>query len=146
MKRVISAEQFAGVVSGLHGVPISRTWRGIGTAIFVELGKLSNAQRPKGEATIMLEWSWRVEAPKSIAFGSFSGDRKISNRLAKLVGLKVAEIGIVGRLPELFIRLSNGYYIQSFSTVEGDPEWCLLFRDGSAYYSQRQLLIEETNQ
>lgn len=79
----------------------------------------------KGEATVMIEWSWRVERAQSIAFGSWSGDRKISNGLRKLENLSVVEIGVEGRLPELVVQLSGSFWVHSFVTVEGQPEWCL---------------------
>src|SRR4028119_424653 len=110
------------------GLPVSRTWRGYGTAIFFELGELSPRNRTRkdgsistthwGQATIDLEIGWRVERPRSIFFGSSSGDRRISNCLKKLERLEIVDITIQGRLPELIVQLTGGYWLHSFSTWE----------------------------
>ena len=75
----------------------------------------------------MIEWSWRVERPRSIYFGSFSTDRKINNCFPKISGSKVVDIYTEGRLPELVVKLSNGQWIQSFMTAEGQPAWVVFF-------------------
>ena len=62
-----------------------------------------------GRFAVILEWSWRVERSQSIYFGSFSTDRAIDNRLAKLWGKIIEATGVEGRLPELVIQLSNGH-------------------------------------
>jgi|SRR5581483_135726 len=135
----ITIEQFHLLTRPLIGLPVSRPWRGYGSAIFLELGKLveENWKKPdgacrttsKGEAGVMIEWSWRVEKPQSIWFGSWSGNRKITNNLSVLQGHSVVDITVEGRLPELVIRLSGGIWVHSFTTVEGQPQWCLFLRD-----------------
>ena len=84
MKVPISTEQFHLLTRPLIGKPLSKAWQGHGSAVFFEFGKLSDKSYPKGpkrrekgEATLMIEWSWRIERPKSILFGDFSSQRKI---------------------------------------------------------------------
>ena len=93
----------------LNGLSVSHTWRGYGSAIFLELGKLRPPERggsnPRGEAHVMIEWSWRVEGPRSILGGSWSGERKLTNVVAGLKGLRVTSIALEGRLPEISIEL-----------------------------------------
>ncbi len=135
MDEWITNEQFHNLTRPLIGLPVSETWRGAGSAIFFELGKLTEEQRQhkdgtthishRGEAGLMLEWSWRVERPKSVFFGSWSGNRIITNKLSKLQGLTVVDIAVEGRLPELVIQLSGGHWVHSFTTVDGHPQWCL---------------------
>lgn len=143
MDERITKEQFHNLTRSLIGLPVSKTWRGVGSAIFFELGKLTEEQRQhkdgttrishRGEAGVMLEWSWRVERPKSVLFGSWSGDKEITNKLLKLQHLVVVDITVEGRLPELVIQLSDGHWIHSFTTVDGQPQWCLfLSRDKSS--------------
>jgi hypothetical protein len=129
----ISKEELEALTKGIIGLSVSHAWCGFGSAIFLEIGELhrkSGENNPKGEATVMLEWSWRVERLRSIWFGSFSGDRKIKNGLAKLKGLKVLGVTVEGRLPELVIRLSGNTWVHSFNTVESQPEWCLFLPSG----------------
>lgn len=135
MDEWITREQFHNLTRPLIGLPVSKTWRGFGSAIFFEFGELTIHQKQRengimresaqGQSGVMLEWSWRVERPKSILFGSWSHNRTITSKLAKLQGLTILEIAIEGRLPELVIQLSGGHWVHSFSTVGGQPEWCL---------------------
>lgn len=146
----IPFEQFHTLTRPLIGLPISRTWRGYGTAIFFELGELAAHNRTRrdgststtywGQATIDLEIGWRVERPRSVFFGSTSGDSRISNCLKKLQGLEVVDITVQGRLPELVVQLSGGFWLQSFSTWEGQPEWTLFFNENA---SSRKWLISK---
>jgi hypothetical protein len=147
---VISAEEFQELVRPLLGLPISRVWRGAGSSIFLEIGKLFKEtwRYPKkrkttsivGQFGVMIEWSWRVERQKAIFFGSWSTDRMIDNRLPKLRGRTVTSIEIEGRLPELVIRLSGGFWAHSFATAEGQPTWCV-FLDNA--HSPSSYLVSE---
>jgi hypothetical protein len=156
---VISAEEFQGLVHPLIGLPVSRVWRGAGSAIFLEIGKLFKEtwRYPKkkrkttsivGQFGVMIEWTWRVERPKSILFGSWSTDRMIDNRLPKLRGHTVTSIEIKGRLPELVIQLSGGFWVHSFATAEGQPTWCVFLDNvhspSSYLVSEYGKLIHET--
>lgn len=127
MPEAISAGEFQNLTRCLVGLPVSHAWRGYGSAVFFEFGELrrDGRRQAKGEATAMIEWSWRVEKPRSVMFGSFSGERKIAHGLQSLVGREVLEATVEGRLPELVIRLSDGLWIHSFTTVEGHPGWTL---------------------
>lgn len=84
----------------------------------------------RGRGTVMLEWSWRVEGPRSIRFGSWSSDRKLSNGLVRLRGQRVIGICLEGRLPEIVVALSRRTWVHSFSTVEGQPDWTLFLPNG----------------
>ena len=102
----------------LLGQTISRTWRGYGSAIFLEIGELTEYElkrrnadvivRLRGEVTLMIEWSWRVEKVRSIAFGSWNSKRQIESGIEKLQGTEIESIELEGRLPEIVVGLSNG--------------------------------------
>jgi hypothetical protein len=127
MSEVISADEFQKLTRPLVGMRLSKVWRGFGSAVFFEFGKLNlnGTRRGKGEGTAMVEWSWRVEKVRSVMFGSFSGERKIANGLQSLVSRKILDVVVEGRLPEIIIHLSGGLFIHSFTTMEGHPEWTL---------------------
>jgi hypothetical protein len=118
----------------LIGMQVSHVWRGYGSALFVEFGKLT-PQKLKdgskgyssGEITLMIEWSWRIEKARSIVGGSWSNERKWSVIFKKLEGASVIAVNLFGSLPEIEISLSNGYRVLSFMTAKGQPIWCLLF-------------------
>jgi hypothetical protein len=130
------------LVQPLIGLKVSRVWRGFGSALFVELGKLSRkAYKLKsgkrksyliGQQSIFVGYSWRVERSKSIYFGSWNTQRLIDNRLPKLEGRVVESIIFVGRLPEIYIKLSDGLWIHSFdisSSYHHQPSWYITLRN-----------------
>ena len=137
----ITKEEFEQMTRCLVGLPITRPWRGGGSALFLELGSLADTGasrgKPKGEATVMIEWSWRVESPRAIVFGSWCGVRKIDRGIQNLAGLNIEDISLVGRLPEIMIQLSGGRWIQSFMTADGQPVWTLFLLDGGLLYVER---------
>jgi hypothetical protein len=151
----ITRERFAELARGAAGLPVSHTWRGFGSAIFLELGRLHEppplratppARRPpnpRGEFGVMLEWSWRVERARSIEAGSWSTDRRIDTAVARLRGPRVIELAVTGRLPELVLALSDGRWVHSFMTAEGQPEWTLFLPDGSWLTVERGRIIHD---
>ena len=92
----------------------------------------------------MIQWSWRVERKRSIAFGSWSGERKINNGIASLKNRFLEEILIEGRLPELYLTLSGNLWLHSFATAEGQPEWTVFLLDGSWITVDRGVLFYDT--
>lgn len=88
--------------------------------------------RKRGEITAMIEWHWRMEAARSIVIGSFDSERKIESKIKDIEGRCIHDISIVGRLPELYIRLTGNLWIHSFTLAEGQPEWALLYRNEGA--------------
>src|SRR5688572_25678137 len=103
----VSLDEFRSAARAMIGLGLSHCWVGFGSAVFFEFGDLSDEisthgrVSKKGEATVMIEWSWRIERSRSIAFGSFSTDRVIRSRIPKLSGHRVVDIVAEGRLPEL---------------------------------------------
>jgi hypothetical protein len=143
---VVSGEQFARLVKPLIGLPVSDTWRGGGSAIFLELGKLKRPQKdrqPRGEAHIMIQWSWRIESPRAILLGSWSLERKITNGVKALIRRRVTGIALVDRLPEVSISLAGGRWVQSFMTEKGQPEWTVFLHDGSWLCVERGRVIHD---
>ena len=63
------------------GLPVSHVWQGYGSAIFLEFGRTQTGRRrdgspgnPRGEWSLMIQWSWRIEGKRRIWCGS-SSDR-----------------------------------------------------------------------
>jgi hypothetical protein len=114
---------------------LSSVWRGYGSAIFLEFGELSARVRrdgsvgnSRGEYTVMIEWSWRIENENSIVCGSWSDDHNWANVFKSLVGRKVQDVSLYGRIPELSIELTGGVQVVSFMTAEGQPVWAIFDR------------------
>ena len=119
------------------GKPVSLVWQGYGSALFIEFGRLTASTkrrrdgslcRPDGEITLMIEWSWRIEKPRSILGGSWSSERRWPGLFRKLTGASVTHLNTFGALPEIEVSLSNGLRVVSFMTAEGQPEWGLISR------------------
>jgi hypothetical protein len=125
----------------LKGLPLSYLWRGAGSAIFLEFGRLTPSTRtrldgtprnPRGEFSLMIQWSWRIENATSILCGSWSKETLWQPTFDQLRNKVVAELSVVGRLPEIVVALSESLYVSSFMTAEGDPQWCLFDRRDAA--------------
>lgn len=120
-----------------RGLPVSNVWRGHGSALFVELGRLTPTTRRdgtpgrgEGEVGLMIQWSWRIENDRSILCGSWSDEELWQPNFARLLGQRVIDVKAFGRLPEVQLSLSDGFHVASFMTAEGDPEWTLFDRRG----------------
>jgi hypothetical protein len=124
---------FAEFAAPLIGLPVSHIWRGYGSAIFLEFGSLHEGRirrngspgNPKGEWTLMIEWSWRIEGKRRIWCGSWSDEERWPRAFACLNEKTVTSLQLFGRIPEIDIGLSNGLHLLSMMTAEGDPEWGL---------------------
>ena len=120
----------------LLGLEVSHVWLGYGSALFLELGRLRPGRtrrngttgNPAGDITVMIDWSWRVEESVSIICGSWSEKERWKPTVDLLLGAVVVDATLFGRLPEISVQLSNGMFVVSFMTDEGDPEWVLLDR------------------
>ena len=151
----VSRSDWAVLTKPLVGLPVSLAWRGYGSAVFLELGRLRRVKellnrqaprrpaRPQGIATVMIEWSWRVERARSIEVGSFSSERRIDAGIARLAGPAIEQIQVVGRLPELAIQLSDGRWVHSFMTADGQPSWTVFLQDGSWLNVGRGQLVHD---
>ena len=117
------------LVQILVGLPVSLPWKGYGSAIYLELGKLTPPKRPgyhdNGEACISVEWDWRVEEGSTIQFGSSNSRPDIKHGIEGLCGVSIEKILIHGQLPELLIQFSNAQRLMSAAMVTGDPEWSI---------------------
>jgi hypothetical protein len=135
VNRKVTQAQFLALVKPILGLPVSRAWRGYGSACFLEIGELfeyslhDGRKSSEGQFGVMIEWSWRIEKPRSILCGSWSSERKINNGIANLQDRVVEEIVLSNRLPEISIKLSGGRWLQSFMTAGGEPRWSIFFRN-----------------
>ncbi len=121
----------------LIGLPLSHLWRGAGSAIFLEFGRLTErtylrrdgtSPNPLGEFGLMIQWSWRIEDKKSIMCGSWSEEPLWEPTFDRIRKKAVSDLSIFGRLPEIVVALSDDLYVSSFMTAEGDPQWTLFDR------------------
>ncbi len=88
----------------------------------------------KGEACISVQWDWRVEAESTVLYGSSNSGPKIESGIQTLQGKTIEAISVVGQVPELVVRFSNGHFLKSMVMVTGDPEWSIKLLDGRWVY------------
>ena len=126
---------FEAFAAPLIGLPLTHLWRGHGSAIILEFGRLAVGGRrngtpghARGEMSLMVEWSWRVEGRRSVLCGSWSDKRACDRAFALLRDRAVAQVDLFGRLPEIAVEFSGGARLMSFMTAEGDPVWTLFDR------------------
>jgi hypothetical protein len=123
---------------------VSLPWKGYGSAIFLELGRLAPLQpgrhHERGEASICVEWDWRVESAITVLYGSSDSRPKIEKSIANLKGTKIEHISAVGSVPELVINLSNGQCLKSMVMTAGDPQWNIRLPNGTWLSCERGLL------
>jgi hypothetical protein len=132
--------------SGISGLPVSYTWRGHGSAIFIEFGELTESEKrnhPQGEYSVMLDCDWRIENANEILCGSFSEQDEIEASIAGLENDRVLDIELMGLLPEIAISFSSGKRVLSFTSEAGQPEWTLFLPDKSWLCSKNGSLARE---
>jgi len=76
----------------------------------------------------MIQWSWRIENATSILCGSWSEEPRWEPTFDLLRNKRVVELSVMGRLPEIVVGLTEGYWVSSFMTADGDPQWSLFDR------------------
>jgi hypothetical protein len=133
MKAQRPAIDFDEFTASWIGLSVNHVWQGYGSAIFLEFGTLTEGRKrrngslgnPKGEWTLAIEWSWRIEGKRLIWCGSWSDEQRWPRALARLKGATAVSVRLFGRLPEIDLGLSNGLHLLSMTTSEGNPEWSL---------------------
>ncbi len=123
-------ETFDRFAASLIGLPISHLWRGYGSALFIEFGKLhpvanldGSSGHPEGEVSLGVEWSWRIEDRTSIRCGSWSEETLWEPAFDMLRHTQVAKCELFGVLPEVSVNTDGGIRFLSFSTTDGQPRW-----------------------
>lgn len=132
-------DKFREFTKGMVGSPVGHLWNGYGSALFLEFGHLTPRIRrdgslgnPKGEWTLSVEWSWRIDGKRRIWCGSWSDHQRWNHVLPNLKGSTVRSIDLFGKLGEVDLHLSNGLNLLSFMTEQGDPAWSITNPEGVA--------------
>lgn len=125
--------------AGTAGMAVAHVWRGYGTALFLEFGRLTPAvgQRrdgssrpPVGQIGAMIEADWRIVHGNRIVCGSADEEELWSQGFAHLLGRRVTALTTFGHLPELAICLTGAIRVESLTGRAGDPAWTLFDRRG----------------
>jgi hypothetical protein len=125
MSRVVKIEAANELLGALVGMRISEAWKGIGTAVFLDIEPLRSTGGEEVDApSIQTHFgSWRVESPSEVVVGSSDSLPDIDDGIGTLTGERIEAIWLDGRLPELVVRFFNGLTLRTLTTNGGDPEW-----------------------
>ena len=135
--------QHVNFINSINGQTVSLVWRGAGTAIFLEIGKVDDGVKPPtGEHGIGIEWSWRIEDGHSILVGSFNDDVEIESVKDLLTGQSIESIELFGEVPELCVKFSSGRRLVSFATANGDPEWSVRVTGTTVHFEAGRFVYE----
>jgi hypothetical protein len=134
----VPSDSFETLIRPLIGLKVALARQAYGSVLMLELGRLTQGsgshRHLRGDASLVLEWSWRFETDSGVAFGSSSEAPFVFAQLAELKGQRVTGIRLEGRFPELILELSGGLRVHSLACVEGDPGWWLWLPDGSSLH------------
>ena len=128
-------------IESLLGRRISHAWLSH-SALYLELGPLSPGRQlkrggvgnPRGQLSIFVGYEWRIERLMSILGGSGTNPRRRNNLVTQLIEQNIETVQTIGRLPELYLGLSSGLSLVTFSTESGQPEWGVHFNEGNSGY------------
>lgn len=133
--QVVTPASFRKLARPLLGLPVSRVWQSFEWTLFLELGRLawesSRLKRArkrgswKGQASVMLDFGWRIEREDGIVADLRSGRAVVTRALRSLRGRRVEGVAVEGRLPELSMRLSGGLWVRSLTVVAEQTEWAV---------------------
>lgn len=141
-------KDFQTLTQPLIGLAVSLPWQGYGTAIFLELGELTptvpgrRLRYALGEACIAVEWDWRIEAGNAVLYGSSSSRPTIASGIGPLKGKTIDSMSLVGQVPELVVRFSNGHCLRSMVMTAGDPQWSVRQPSGDYLRAKAGALFE----
>lgn len=130
----ISESRALSEISCLNGQQVSHAWRGHGSAVFLELSNLDESVQkkyPSGDYTVMIEWSWRFEQDSRILMGSWSENDLIDQFPSLVTGKIIKNVSFFSRLKEIELRFTDGSWLLSFATAEGDTEWGVKVQGGN---------------
>ncbi|WP_367874421.1 hypothetical protein [Luteolibacter sp. Populi] len=130
----LTAEGFDNLVRPLAGLEVSLPWKGAGTAVFLGLGAITPPVDPRrkgrGEATIKIEWDWRIEDRARVVCGSVNDEKEILAGIAALEGAKIRSIVVIGEIPELRVEFTDGRCLRSIVLFDDDPQWSIRLPEG----------------
>lgn len=147
VERACAFVDAAAHLRALSGLAVAQPWKGYGSAIFLELGRLTPEEpdgrsHREGESCIAIEWDWRVEHLGSVLYGSSNTRPEILRGIESLQGTAIDRIDIVGDVPELVVNFSNGHCMRTMVMVDGDPQWSIkLSQAGEWLYPRRGALF-----
>lgn len=145
-EKIRPLNKFQPLVKSLIGLPVALPWKGAGTTIFLELGKLGrlyskHGHGRKGKACIAVFWDWRVECSSRVLYGSSNSGPEIERGIGSLRGSTIQQLSIEGQVPELVVHFSNEQCLRSMVMLTGDPVWTVRLPGKTWIYARAGALL-----
>jgi hypothetical protein len=142
----IDEARFEEIVDPLVGLPISAVWLGDDTALYLELGPVTDTYpsgRPKAEYTAYLGFRWALEsdAGQELSSTQDGGTALIG---VTLTGHRITALA-VSPACELVLDLSSHHRLCSMASEPGEPEWALHLPSGSCIAVEARILVLESS-
>ena len=141
----IDEARFGQIAGSLVGLPISAVWLGDYTALYLEIGPLTDVYpsgRPKAEHTAYFGFHWVVESGAGQELSSTEDGAAVHIGSA-LTGHRVAAVA-VSPTCELVLEFSAHRRICSVASEAGEPEWALHLPSGSCIAVDGRSLVLES--
>jgi hypothetical protein len=163
IQQTISLEQARKDLQKIVGLPVSRAWKGYGTAIFLELGELHKNYRGwenkdgenfsmQGDWTLGSDGNWQIIQEESVTFDATKFDKigtstkPVKEAIEQFVAKTITSVVLNDDVTALSLAFNNGVVLKmnkadygfynlfyNFPTVLGFDE------DGSIYYEHNKL-------
>jgi hypothetical protein len=137
--RIITHALFQQITEPLLNLEMRQPRPGVANTLLADFGSLSPVRyvtpkpRKRGQASILIEPSWRIETRKKILVGSDSDEPRVKRILKQLENARITEVRVEGDLPELVLEFEDKWILRSFGAMETRPHWALFFRDESLF-------------
>lgn len=127
----------ASLFSQTNGLTVSHAWRGYGSALFLEMGELTDSillrrdgsqRNPTGQVSVCLYDGWLILADQKPVYTTEVDESLWADLLAFCVGRFVMKIEVAGNQPELRIRLSGEIEIKACSQEDRSADWAVAFQ------------------
>lgn len=127
----------ATLLSQVNGLPISHAWRGYGSALFLELGKLTQTtqlrrdgsqRNPTGQVSVCLYEGWLISADQKPIYTAEVDESLSTDLLAFCVSRSVEKIEVATDRSELRMMLSGQMEIEACSRGDRSADWAIAFQ------------------
>ena len=142
----IDETRFAELARPLIGLPITAAWLSDYTALYLEIGPLTeaypNSGRPKAEHTAYFGFHWVLESQRGQESSSLEAGA--ATRIANaLIGQRVAVVRASSAC-ELVLELASHKRMRSNASHVGEPEWTLFLPSGACIAAAGRSLVLES--
>ena len=142
----IDENRFAELAGPLVGLPISTVWLGDCTALYLEIGPLTDVYphsgRPKAQHTAYLRFHWVLESDAGQELSST--DAEAAARIGSaLAGDQVSAV-MFSESCEIVLALASQRRLRSVASEPAEPEWSLHLPSGSCIAVEARSLVLES--